>query len=125
MDILHVVSWLGFCFEQPLFASDFFDFMYRVAQRLIERCYSYVDNQSAEHMRASRSSFTETGRDSPYRGRPPAESLALFRQMKAGAFPDGAHVLRARIDMASPNLNLRDPVLYRIRHAEHHRTGGK
>ena len=123
--ILQAVSWLGFAFEQPLFASDYFDFMYRAAEHLIERGHAYVDSQSAEQMRASRGSFTEPGRDSPYRGRPPAESLALFRQMKAGAFPDGAHVLRARIDMASPNLNLRDPVLYRIRHAEHHRTGGK
>ena len=123
--IVDAVKWLGFDFEKPLFASDYFDFMYRAAEYLIERGHAYVDSQSAEEMRAHRGTFTEPGRNSPYRDREPAENLRLFREMRAGKFKDGAHVLRARVDMASPNLNLRDPVLYRIRHAEHHRTGGK
>ena len=123
--IVEAVKWLGFGFEKPLFASDYFDFMYRAAEHLIERGHAYVDSQGAEEMRASRGTFTEPGRNSPYREREPAENLRLFREMRAGKFKDGAHVLRARVDMASPNLNLRDPVLYRIRHAEHHRTGAK
>ncbi len=123
--IIDAVKWLGFGFEKPLFASDYFDFMYRAGEYLVERGHAYVDSQSAEEMRAHRGTFTEPGRNSPYRDRAPAENLRLFREMRAGKFKDGAHVLRARVDMASPNLNLRDPVLYRIRHAEHHRTGGK
>jgi glutaminyl-tRNA synthetase len=123
--IVDAVRWLGFDFGTPLFASDYFDFMYRAAEVLVERGHAYVDSQSAEEMRARRGSFTEPGRDSPYRNRDPQESLRLFREMRDGKHPDGAHVLRARIDMASPNLNMRDPVLYRIRHAEHHRTGAK
>ena len=123
--IVEAVKWLGFAFEAPLFASDYFDFMYRAAEHLVERGHAYVDSQNADEMRARRGSFTEPGRDSPYRDRTARENLELLRQMKAGEFADGAHVLRARIDMASPNLNLRDPVLYRIRHAAHHRTGGK
>jgi glutaminyl-tRNA synthetase len=123
--ILDAVKWLGFGFEKPLFASDYFDFMYRAGEYLVERGHAYVDSQSAEEMRAHRGTFTEPGRNSPYRDRAPAENLKLFGEMRAGKFQDGAHVLRAKIDMASPNLNLRDPVLYRIRHAEHHRTGGK
>ena len=123
--IIEAVRWLGFDFERPLFASDYFDFMYRAAEYLIERGLAYVDSQSAEEMRANRGSFTEAGRNSPYRDRSVTENLDLLRRMRKGEFADGAHVLRARIDMASPNLNLRDPVLYRIRHAEHHRTGGK
>src|SRR5690606_22442546 len=86
---------------------------------------AYVDSQSAEEMRASRGTLTEPGRNSPYRDRPPEESLALFRRLKAGEFPDGAHVLRLKIDMASPNVVMRDPAIYRIRHAQHHRTGGR
>jgi glutaminyl-tRNA synthetase len=123
--IIAAVKWLGFEFGQPLFASDYFDFMYRAAEHLVERGHAYVDSQSADEMRAARGTFTEPGRNSPYRTRSPAENLALLREMKQGKHPDGAHVLRAKIDMASPNLNLRDPVLYRIRHAEHHRTGSK
>src|SRR5688572_22167867 len=123
--IIAAVKWLGFEFGQPLFASDYFDFMYRAAEHLVERGHAYVDSQSADEMRAARGTFTEPGRNSPYRTRSPAENLALLREMKQGKHPDGAHVLRAKIDMASPNLNLRDPVLYRIRHAQHHRTGGK
>jgi glutaminyl-tRNA synthetase len=123
--IIEAVKWLGFRFEAPLFASDYFDFMYRAAEHLIERGHAYVDSQSADEMRARRGSFTEPGRDSPHRARTADENLRLFREMRDGKHADGAHVLRAKIDMASPNLNLRDPVLYRIRHAEHHRTGGK
>ncbi len=123
--IIEAVKWLGFGFDKPLFASDYFDFMYRAAEYLIERGLAYVDSQSAEEMRVNRGSFTEAGRNSPYRNRSAEENLRLFREMRDGRHADGAHVLRARIDMASPNLNLRDPVLYRIRHAEHHRTGAK
>jgi glutaminyl-tRNA synthetase len=99
--------------------------MYRAAEHLVEAGHAYVDSQSAEEIRASRGTLTEPGRDSPFRNRAAAENLALFREMKAGKHPDGSHVLRARIDMRSPNMNLRDPVLYRIKHAEHHRTGGQ
>jgi glutaminyl-tRNA synthetase len=123
--IADAVDWLGFRYDKPLFASDYFDFMYRAAEYLIGRGLAYVDSQSADQMRAHRGSFTEPGRDSPYRGRSVAENLALFREMRDGKHADGAHALRARIDMGSPNLNLRDPVLYRIRHVQHHRTGGK
>jgi glutaminyl-tRNA synthetase len=123
--IIEAVKWLGFDFQEPLFASDYFDFMYRAAEHLIERGHAYVDSQSAEEMRASRGSFTEPGKNSPFRERIPGDNLRLFREMRDGKHTDGAHVLRAKIDMASPNLNLRDPVLYRIRHAEHHRTGSK
>jgi glutaminyl-tRNA synthetase len=123
--IIEAVKWLGFDFERPLFASDYFDFMYQAAEYLIGRSLAYVDSQSAEEMRANRGTFTEPGRNSPYRGRSVAENLDLLKRMKNGEFADGAHVLRAKVDMASPNLNLRDPVLYRIRHADHHRTGDK
>ena len=123
--IIAAVKWLGFEFGTPLFASDYFDFMYRAAEYLVESGHAYVDSQSAEEMRANRGTLTEHGIDSPYRNRSPSENLSLLRDMKAGKHPDGAHVLRARIDMRSPNMNLRDPVLYRIKHAEHHRTGGK
>jgi glutaminyl-tRNA synthetase len=122
--IIDAVRWLGFDFGTPLFASDYFDFMYRAAEQLIEAGHAYVDSQSADEIRANRGTLTEPGRDSPFRNRERRESLALFREMKAGKHPDGSHVLRAKIDMRSPNMNLRDPVLYRIKHAEHHRTGG-
>jgi glutaminyl-tRNA synthetase len=122
--IVDAVRWLGADYgPQPLYASDYFGFMYQAAEYLIERGHAYVDSQSAEEIRANRGTLTEPGRNSPYRDRSPAENLKLFRSMKAGEFPDGAHVLRAKIDMASPNINLRDPVLYRIKRAEHHRTG--
>jgi glutaminyl-tRNA synthetase len=122
--IIDAVKWLGFDFgPQPLYASDYFDFMYRSGEYLIERGLAYVDSQSADEIRANRGTLTEPGKNSPYRGRSPAENIDLFRGMRKGEFPDGAHVLRAKIDMASPNINLRDPVLYRIKHAEHHRTG--
>jgi glutaminyl-tRNA synthetase len=124
--IIDAVRWLGFDWGDSLyFASDYFDFMYEAAEHLISSGHAYVDSQSAEEMRASRGTLTEPGRDSPFRGRSREENLDLFRRMAAGAFPDGAHVLRAKIDMASPNINLRDPVLYRIRHAAHHRAGNR
>ena len=118
------VEWLGFRWTgDPTFASDYFPQLYHFAEQLIERGKAFVCSLTAEEIRASRGTLTEPGEPSPYRDRPAAESVDLFRRMKAGEFPDGAHVLRARIDPASPNVNMRDPVLYRIRHATHHRTG--
>jgi len=124
--IVDVVRWLGFDWgPNEYFASDYFDFMYEAAQHLIGSGHAYVDSQSAEEMRQNRGTLTEPGRGSPFRSRSVAENLDLFRRMEAGEFADGAHVLRAKIDMASPNINLRDPALYRIRHATHHRAGDK
>ncbi len=118
------VRWLGFTWhEQPLYASDYFEQLYQYAQHLIGERLAYVDSLTAEEIRAHRGTLTEPGTPSPYRDRPVAESLDLFARMRGGEFPDGALVLRAKIDMASPNINLRDPVLYRIRRAHHHRTG--
>ena len=118
------VRWLGFDWGGHLyFASDHFERLYDWAEHLIRADDAYVDDLSAEKIRAYRGTLTEPGRDSPFRGRPPAENLDLFRRMRAGAFPEGARVLRAKIDMASGNINLRDPVLYRILHAAHPRTG--
>ncbi len=117
------VAWLGFQWRGPTFASDYFDELYSFAEQLIQRRKAYVCSLSADEIRATRGTLTEPGTASPYRDRGVAENLDLFRRMKAGEFGDGAHVLRARIDMASPNVNMRDPVLYRIRHATHHRTG--
>jgi glutaminyl-tRNA synthetase len=124
--IKDAVHWLGFNWEPyEHYASDYFERLYEFAVALIERGQAYVDSQSADEMRASRGTLTEPGRDSPYRNRSAAESLRLFREMRDGRHADGAHVLRARIDMRSPNINLRDPVMYRIRHTHHHRTGDK
>ncbi|NOT17589.1 MAG: glutamine--tRNA ligase/YqeY domain fusion protein [Sulfuriferula sp.] len=124
--IIDAVRWLGFDWgDKQFFASDYFDKLYAYAEFLIEQGLAYVDSQSAEAMRENRGTHIVAGKNSPYRDRTPAENLDLFRRMKAGEFADGAHVLRAKIDMASPNFNLRDPVIYRIRHAEHHRTGNK
>ena len=124
--IVEGVRWLGFDWRQHLyFASDYFDVMYACAESLIKAGKAYVDSQSFEEMRAARGTLTAPGRDSPYRVRSIDENLALFRRMKAGEFPDGTHVLRAKIDMASPNINMRDPAIYRIRHVTHHRTGDK
>ncbi|MGH8660747.1 MAG: glutamine--tRNA ligase/YqeY domain fusion protein [Burkholderiales bacterium] len=124
--IIDAVKWLGFEWGPHLYyASDYFDFMYRAAEHLIETGHAYVDSLSAEQMRALRGTLTEPGKNSPYRDRSAAENLGLFRQMRDGRFTEGEHVLRAKIDMASPNINLRDPAIYRIRHAAHHRTGGK
>ncbi len=122
--IIDVVRWLGFDWGPNLYyASNYFDAMYRCATALVERGHAYVDSQSPDEMRANRGTLTEPGRDSPHRARSVAENLDLFARMRAGEFPDGAHVLRAKIDMASPNMNLRDPPIYRIRHAHHHNTG--
>jgi glutaminyl-tRNA synthetase len=124
--ILDAVHWLGFDWGQNLYhASDYFDYLYQFAEAFIEHGLAFVDSLSAEQMREYRGTLTEPGRDSPYRGRSVQENLDLIRRMRAGEFPDGAHVLRLKIDMASPNINLRDPVAYRIRHAHHHRTGDK
>ncbi len=118
------VAWLGFSWSgEARYASDYFEQLYAWAEHLIVAGHAYVDDLSAEDIRAWRGTLTEPGRDSPWRDRPGDESLALFRRMRDGDFPDGARVLRARIDMASGNINLRDPVLYRILHAEHPRTG--
>jgi glutaminyl-tRNA synthetase len=117
------VRWLGFDWAAMLYASDYFELLYRYGEQLIRDGKAYVDSLSADEIREYRGTLTEPGRNSPYRERSVEENLDLFRRMRAGEFADGAHVLRARIDMASPNINLRDPTLYRIRHAAHHRTG--
>ena len=126
--IIDAVHWLGFSWDangtsHQFFASNYFDKLFAFAEDLVSRGLAYVDSQSAEEMRASRGSLTQGGRNSPFRDRTVDENLALLREMKAGKHPDGAHVLRAKIDMTSPNINLRDPAMYRIRHAHHHRTG--
>jgi glutaminyl-tRNA synthetase len=124
--IMRDVRWLGFDWGSHLHhASDYFEQLYRWAEHLIQTGFAYVDDQTAEQIRVSRGSLTEPGRDSPYRARTVAENLDLFRRMRAGEFPNGARTLRALIDMASGNINLRDPVLYRILHAEHPRTGNQ
>ncbi len=124
--IIEDVRWLGADWEDRLFyASDYFDQLYEWAVQLIKDGKAYVDDLSPEEIRAYRGTLTEPGRESPYRNRSVEENLDLFERMKNGEFPNGARVLRAKIDMASPNLNLRDPVMYRILHASHHRTGDK
>jgi len=123
--ILADVKWLGFRWDGLFYASDYFDQLYEWALKLIRDGKAYVDDLSAEEIRKYRGTLTEPGNDSPHRKRSVEENLDLFQRMKAGEFPDGSRVLRAKIDMASPNLNLRDPVMYRILHAEHHRTGNK
>ena len=126
--IIDAVQWLGFSWSQPgndtaYQASDYFDFMYRAAESLIEAGHAYVDEQTPEDMRVNRGDFSKPGVNSPFRSRTPAENLARFRDMRDGKLADGAAVLRAKIDMASPNINLRDPAIYRIRRATHHNTG--
>jgi len=128
--IIDAVKWLGFDWSQPgnslpYQASDYFDFMYRAAEYLIEAGHAYVDEQTPEQMRVNRGDFGKPGIDSPYRSRTPTDNLARFRQMRDGLYEDGAMVLRAKIDMASPNINMRDPAIYRIRRATHHNTGDK
>ena len=128
--IIDSVKWLGFDWSQqgnnkPYQASDYFDFMYRAAEYLIEAGLAYVDEQTAEDMRHNRGDFGKPGIDSPYRTRNVAENLARFREMRDGQHADGSMVLRAKIDMASPNINMRDPAIYRIRRATHHNTGDK
>ncbi len=117
------VEWLGFRWSALFFASDYFEQLYQFAVELIKRSLAYVDSLTAEEIRQYRGTLTEPGRNSPYRDRSVDENLDLFARMRQGELEDGAHVLRARIDMASPNFNMRDPTLYRIRHATHHRTG--
>ncbi len=124
--IMADVRWLGFDWRDKCFyASDYFERLYEFAVQLIKGGKAYVDSLSADEIREYRGTLTEPGRESPYRNRPTAESLDLFARMRAGEFPDGAHVVRAKIDMASPNLTMRDPPIYRIRHASHHRTGDR
>ncbi|MEX5284697.1 glutamine--tRNA ligase/YqeY domain fusion protein [Selenomonas sputigena] len=118
------IKWLGFSWgDRRYYASDYFEKLYEYACTLIEKGLAYVDDLTADEIRAYRGTLTEPGKESPCRGRSSEESLALFRRMRAGEFPDGSHVLRAKIDMASPNITMRDPVIYRIAHTEHHRTG--
>ena len=126
--IIDAVHWLGFSWDangasHPFFASNYFDKLYAFAEHLVSRGLAYVDSQSAEEMRASRGTLTQGGRNSPFRDRSVEENLRLLGEMKAGKHADGSHILRAKIDMDSPNINLRDPAMYRIRHAHHHRTG--
>jgi glutaminyl-tRNA synthetase len=128
--IIDSVQWLGYDWQHDgvahlHYASDYFDQLYQMAEWLITAGHAYVDSQSADDMAANRGSFSEPGKNSPFRDRPAEESLALFRGMKAGEYKDGEHIVRAKIDMASPNMNMRDPAIYRIRHAHHHRTGDK
>lgn len=125
--ILDAVTWLGFSWKAQgrahlYYASDYFEQLYAFAEQMIVHGCAYVDSQTAEAMRSGRGTLTEPGKDSPYRERSADENLALFRAMRAGKFADGEHVLRAKIDMKAPNVMMRDPVLYRIRHAHHHRT---
>lgn len=119
------IQWLGFKWDNLYNASDYFDVMYECAEKLIKEGKAYVCDLSAEEIRLSRGSLTEPGKESPYRNRSPEENLDLFRRMKAGEFDDGEKVLRAKIDMASPNINMRDPVIYRVLHASHQNTGDK
>lgn len=128
--ILDSVKWLGFTWEHGAeknlyFASSYFEYMYAFAEHLIKTGYAYVDEQTADEMRDNRGTLTEPGRNSPYRDRPVEENLRIFREMREGKHAEGSMVLRAKIDMASPNINLRDPAIYRIRFAEHHATGTK
>ncbi|GAB2470716.1 glutamine--tRNA ligase/YqeY domain fusion protein [Comamonas humi] len=129
--IIDAVHWLGFDWKDAdghanlYYASNYFDFMHRCAVYLIEQGLAYVDEQSADDMKANRGDFTRPGVNSPFRDRSVAENLQRFADMKDGKLPDGAAVLRAKIDMASPNINLRDPAIYRVRHAEHHNTGNQ
>jgi glutaminyl-tRNA synthetase len=119
------VKWLGYQWDGLHYASDYFDQIYEWAIKLIKDGKAYVDDLSAEEIRKHRGTLTEPGKDSPYRNRSVEENLNLFERMRAGEFPDGSRVLRAKVDMSSPNVNMRDPVMYRILHAEHHRTSNK
>ena len=124
--ILDAVKWLGFDWGTHLYhASDYFDRLYEFAEILIQHGKAYVDSQSADDIHTNRGNFGQAGKNSPYRDRSPEENLALFREMRDGKFKDGEHVLRLKIDMAHPNIVMRDPVVYRIRHTDHHRTGSK
>jgi len=124
--IRDAVKWLGFDWgTNEYYASDYFEFLYEFAEELVRRGHAYVDSLTAEQMRTMRGTLIEPGKESPYRSRTVEESLKLLREMRAGKYTEGEHVVRARIDMASPNINMRDPAMYRIRHAHHHRTGDK
>ncbi|MBS1143681.1 MAG: glutaminyl-tRNA synthetase [Proteobacteria bacterium] len=128
--IVDAVKWLGCSWEKDgetnlYYASNYFDWMLQAAEALIAAGHAYVDSQSADEMRANRGTLTQPGKNSPFRDRSVAESMDLFKRMQAGEFADGTHILRAKIDMAAPNINLRDPAIYRIRHATHHNTGDK
>ena len=119
------IKWLGFDWDNVYFASDYFDYIYECAVKLIKKGLAYVDESSADEIREMRGTLTEPGKNSPYRDRPIEESLDLFQRMTDGEFEAGSKVLRAKIDMASPNMNMRDPIIYRIMYAHHHRTGDK
>ena len=119
------IKWLGYTWDKEVYASDFFDIIYEYAEKLIQDGKAFVCDYSAEEIKATRGTLTEPGQESPYRNRSVEENLKLFREMKAGKYADGEKCLRAKIDMASPNINLRDPVIYRILRANHHRTGDK
>ena len=119
------IHWLGFQWDKMLFGSSYFDQCYELAVQLIKKGVAYVDDLTKDEMREYRGTLTEPGRNSPYRDRSVEENLDLFERMKNGEFPDGSRTLRAKIDMASPNLNLRDPAMYRILHIPHHQTGDK
>ena len=122
--IIRDVHWLGYDWDDRLYyASDYFEQMYEYALQLVEAGKAYVDDLTAEQIREYRGTLTDPGKSSPYRNRTVAENLDLFKRMRAGEFPDGSRVLRAKIDMASPNINMRDPVMYRILHARHPHTG--
>ncbi|MEK9824449.1 MAG: glutamate--tRNA ligase family protein, partial [Gammaproteobacteria bacterium] len=117
------ISWLGFEWQEEKHASDYFEQLYQFAERLIQEGKAYVDSLSAEDLREYRGTLTQPGKESPFRSRSPEENLDLFRRMRKGEFGDGEHILRLKIDMASPNINMRDPAIYRIRHVTHHQTG--
>ena len=119
------IQWLGFQWDKEKYASDYFDQLYEWAEKMICEGLAYVDDQTQEEISAGRGTVDKPGTESPYRNRSVEENLRIFREMKAGVYPDGAKVLRAKIDMASPNMMFRDPILYRIKHASHHRTGDK
>lgn len=119
------IRWLGFMWDKECYASDYFGEMFEYAVTLIKKGFAYVDDQTAEEIRLSRGTLTEAGKESPYRNRSAEENLKLFYEMRDGKFADGEKVLRAKIDMASPNMNMRDPVIYRIVRATHHRTGNQ
>lgn len=119
------IEWLGFKWDNVYYASDYFDFVYECAEKLIKKGKAFVCDLTPDEMREYRGTLTEPGRNSPYRDRSVEENLDLFRRMKNGEFPDGSRVLRAKIDMASPNIVMRDPIIYRIMHVPHHQTGDK
>ena len=123
--IVDAIKWLGFEYDKLVFASDYYDRLYEIAEKYILDGNAYVCDLTAEEITATRGTLTEAGKPSPYRGRSVEENLKLFREMKEGVYPDGAKTLRAKIDMASPNVNMRDPIIYRIAHVPHYRTGDK